>query len=453
MGTIGNCCCTCYVPDNYELPTITKSGWTTNSWSGTCCKCIQLVPNTELPWNECCSSEFFNQTFTTHSVINEWIQQTVKPLRFDGSLPFPGLDSSYFCPGSPFIGVSWDITRSASRNFKISAGLKYTAIEVCVSKQNVTCGSSDPVEKWVIVSRYQFIYRAYLVWGTSSTSNRTADKFSDCIVLESDANQTCSASSPIECDFTTVDGLVNNGIPNDVNATLLKSGIGYFTRVKFYDTIPTGTVTFSNADVPGDCVWESCGESEDYDDQFCLSVSSVPGLLSCGCNQSCEAEQINITTPTTSTCNYCVLDLVPVFGRATATYCDGDTFDLQCVDCSSYLTCSPSTWTRTSVNLDALAECEVIYASPACDNYDDNWMSEECLVGWEANKWRFKTFAESSACYWSDPCGGQYPLYQAVILRDGIRTDDLQEYQMDFTCNFFPASCCFSAPSWSVTFS
>lgn len=453
MGKLGNCCCTCYVPDNYELPTITKTGWTASNWTGTCCKCMTLTPNDPLPWNTCCSAEFLNQELIQSFTRYFYKIRLLKENSFDGTIPFPGWSNEHFCFGHPFNAYQIDFERTVEKSFKLLSGLRYDKIEVCISKQDITCGEASPVEKWIVISRFYFNYVAFLTWGLNSSSNSNLIIHNDCWIAGDGWPATCEQSRPLNCDFQSVYDLVFNGTPGDVDASLLKSGFGYFTRVKFYDTLPTGTVTFSNADVPGDCTWESCGSEEEYDNDFCINISSIPGNIGCSCNSNSVAgDPIVYSGNLVHNCTGCFA--FPGSSQTTgneqvASFCDGDAFFLQCIMCPDpHLGCDPDSYTfEIPGNATTIPE-------DSCTDplYDDSWMSFGCQfeVGSEP---QYSTDT-SSDCYWQEACnnspvygyynvGFEFTAYPFAI--DG-------DSQWEINCTFTPVSCCFNAPSWSVNF-
>lgn len=443
MGKLGNCCCTCYVPDNYELPTITKTGWTASNWTGTCCKCMTLTPNDPLPWNTCCSAEFLNQELIQSFTTYVYERRELKPLHFDGAL-FPAVDWEiyHFCTGSPELAYTWQNERIVERSFKLLSGLKYDRIEVCISKQDITCGEASPVEKWVVISRFYFNYISFLTWGLDSSSSKILTIESAC--YSGGEGASCTQSRSLNCDFQSVYDLVFDGINGNVDASLIKSGFGYFTRVKFYDTLPTGTVTFSNADVPGDCVWESCGSEDQYDDDFCINVTSIPGNIGCSCNSSSVAgpDEVYSDSIASWTCDGCDGTIwgPEQFGNFTlVTYCYDDAFSLLCQPCPDPpFECDPNSYTF-EIPGNATSPPTESCADPL---YDESWMSFGCQFGGGSEP-QYSTDT-SSDCYWQTPCFDvkKYEIFD-------VYTGD---QQWELNCTFNPVSCCFNAPSWSVNF-
>lgn len=453
MGSIGNCCCTCYIPDNYELPTITKTGWSASGWTGTCCKCMTLTPNTPYTWQNCCTTPFLTQTRTSTETTKYRKVPTVKPKVGlpNNNLPCVFNVQKENCCPDPSSELADLIKTTVNTNtFKLLAGIKLAYIEICISKQQVTCGNDPPATKWIVSSKFFFYYTSRIVRGRTSNATWEVRNFNDsCFELNSTPFTTsCSSEEVAPCDLNTI----SNSDPGAL--CVLASGIASFNRVKFYDTLPTGTVSFSDSDLGTDCTWDSCGSNDLRDLSFCMSVSSVPScgekLEVCSCNTSSTRTATETTFNIGSAC--CTKECNPVLVPGGPDYpvtwlvgcCDGD---------AVYSFCNP-------------ADC--LYPIPEC--------GQDTAYTWEAGNFNdchtspyyflnvscplsstmfyslfvYKTCDQNSACYWNEGAGTTCqsgcgtPKYNLISY--------LASSVIDTTCNFVAKQCCFNSPSWSVNF-
>lgn len=454
MGKIANCCCTCYIPDNYELPIITKTGWTASSWSGTCCKCMTLSPIELYSWQNCCTAPFLTQTRTIDEIRRFIKRPKVKP---KVGLPTELLPCSFTveevhcCPDPETTLFDLNSSLVQQNKFRLLSGIKLAYIEICISKQQVTCGSNPPSTKWVVSSKYFFNYEARIVRDRTASLTRTITGLTDpCVYINDDPPPTlsCEEEENGTCDLNDLTG---PGI-----LCVLSSGIASFNRVKFYDELPTGTVTFSNSDLGTDCTWESCGSNDERDTSYCFSVSSVPScnveLDLCDCNESYSQSLIPSTETIGNLC--CQKECVPITVPGVdypitmlVGCCDGDALDSFCSpsDCYSFDCGSQTIYTGDPIgNLDE------------CETKTDYWLNLNCPLGTgPGNVYPLffeKTCAENSDCYWNEwdgttctlfDCGTfKFFWYQIFLSRD-----------VEKACDFVSRQCCFNSPSWSVTFS
>jgi len=454
MGTIGNCCCTCYIPDNYELPTITKTGWTASSWSGLCCKCMTLSPNDpyNLQWQNCCSSPFLTQTRTIDEIRRYIKKPTVKP---KVGLPTDLLPCSFTveqvhcCPDPESTLFDLSSTLIQENKYKLLSGIKLAYIEICISKQEVTCGDASPVTKWIVSSKYFFNYVARIIRDRTVTLTREITGLTDpCVSINDDPAPTlsCSDEETGTCDLNDLTG---PGI-----LCVLSSGLASFNRVKFYDTLPTGTVTFTDSDLGSDCVWDSCGSNDARETSLCFSVSSVPAcnveIDLCDCNVSTSKSLTPTTVNIDNLC--CQRECIPITVPGSPDYpytifircCDGDVLDSFCEPSECY---SFDCGTQTVYAGEAIGNLD------ECETKIDYWLNVSCALGPGQfyQLYFIKTCDENSDCYWDEwaattctlfGCGTiKFYVYEVFLSRD-----------VEKACTFVSRQCCFNSPSWSVTF-
>ncbi len=299
MGGFCKCCETgCYELQPEDLPTVTPpAGWSVVSdWTGTaCCKCLTMQPDTQT-WTDSCSGVFgvAEQDYNCTWDILAW------------ELPNPRVLTSAVCPSD---GTIYCTTRNKFKagegvgriycreEWKLLVSTAPSEITLCISKQNVDCGSG-PVEKWVLSSQYCYDVQTWAV------RNRQKILAREITVTHSCFKKTASPSPATACDYdveeihthecTRAAALDDVALDNG-DAIPVESGIGggtfCFCRHKLFDAAPTGSVTFTNADVLGACDLEFTCNSTGCDDstQVCFSVSSWPcAVRPCWCDTTYE---------------------------------------------------------------------------------------------------------------------------------------------------------------------
>jgi hypothetical protein len=446
MGHIGPCCCGCYEIPDAELPTITKSGWTAGSWSvGPCCRCIELTPDTPLDYSYCCTDYFAEKTLTSEATTLQRAYRTQKPKTF----PLAGgsLTEEYCCDGEPFTVATINSTEIGKLRYKLLTRMRYVKIIICISKSLVTCGEDAPVTKWIVHSRYIFEWTSWatIARDVSVTNVRTIES-GTCFV---------SNASPSDCSFTAAapchpDDFLDvvpgaTGIMDELmNYVQIGGGISWFSRVKFYDTLPESLVTFTNSDKGDDCTWPSCGVAEGMVDSFCVDVTSLPSFInSCMCNKSRSADTTTTTYNLLSSCCFVCEGIpgAPITGT-TIQRCDGEISYNDCFEGCQFTPCTTATYNET------VADGSSVYSNATWTPCGTNWYQEfGSCSGSSLGSMRIKTCAEDSSCYWPDICNGgcgpaKYQLMSTYLSSASISAD----------CDFTSRSCCFSAPSWSVVF-
>jgi hypothetical protein len=134
-------------------------------------------------------------------------------------------------------------------------------INVYIAKVTLTCPYEAPVEKFMVATEYLIqIGAVNKTFGTQTVAS-TGSAAEDCCVADPDS--TIETGTPYSCDE---DG---HGGSTEV--------VYKFTRFKFYDSMPTGTINFTNADVaPDGCEFDVCGLDVDSGIEICFTGSHNP---------------------------------------------------------------------------------------------------------------------------------------------------------------------------------
>lgn len=445
------CCSGCETVPLSSLPTITKSGWTATPWSSNpCCRRMELLPNTEADWIECCSDYFAEQTLTTSSTETMYAIRMEKPKQF--AHPGPGtLTVDHCCTEGLGLGsIDSEIIRT--RKFRLLAGVRLGKIDVTISRQAVTCDGVTNV-KWIVTSRYYYQWQAwasktFLVSGTR-TASLNPDHAACTAITSVGGSASCENIGPCSLADIVLDG---PGVGDTSNAVMISGGLSYFTRIKFFDSLETGTVAFGDTDVRDmTCSWPFCNEEEHYDLEFCAAVSSLPAMVEdCFCNKSQTADTVTTVYDVISSC--CGRNCPLIFTNPIATqvtYCtpgDPDSYNPGCILGCAVETCE--SYSRVSLALDQpnpwVPDCasvfwaeELFNAALLCPSFS----LPVAAIG-------LKDCATAPGCYWGDfcapdPCGWPKIGFPASVPTGGSTST---------ACSFAMQMCCFAAPSWDMYF-
>ena len=273
MGGMGRCCCACDCFPLEDLPTVTISGYTGGGWSGTCCFEQTFTPNTTPSWSKSCSGMLYEglvneQCVTDHS---RFLTPNYRGFEF-----FPsGCDEiaqDYCCPED----IELIATTTTDWEFKDNAFLalwrRAKEIKVRISQEEVDCtGVEGQTGGCKIVIRSRYVYE----WSSKIYTNATT-KVTQTVTMH---NTTCFEANPdFEISDPTPTLTTCSDVPSSPPGTgsCNFSGEFYFDRVKYYDDIPTGSVSFGNADVPG-CDSSGCEyEPYSYVSSVCVYGPSNP---------------------------------------------------------------------------------------------------------------------------------------------------------------------------------
>ncbi len=318
MGGMGRCCCTCDCLPLEDLPTVTISGYTGSGWSGDCCYEQTFTPNSTPSWSKSCSGMLYEGLVTEQCVTDH--SRFLTP-NYRGFEFFPGgcdeIAQDYCCPE----GVELIATTTTDWEFKDNAFLavwrRVREIKVRISQEEVDCsGVEGQTGGCKIVIRSRIIYD----WSSKIYGNATT-KITQSVLMH---NTTCFEANP---DFVFSDPTPTLITCSDVPSSPPSSGdcrFGgdfYFDRVKYYETMPTGSVSFGNTDVAG-CDSTSC----DYDPYSYVSSVCIYGPTGPIANNQCIFQEPCYCTGTITTDNSTI--------SYPAEECDrGDAFILEVDGC------------------------------------------------------------------------------------------------------------------------
>ena len=290
MGKLGGCCCSCECLSIGDLPTISISGWTGGSWSGSCCYEKTFTPNTPQAWTKNCSSDLYNASAEEECVTEHWriLASLWRGFGIDSCEDIP---ESYCCPE----GREKIATTTTNWTWQDNAFLAFWRrpyqIIVRVSQEDVDCQGVEGQTsgcKIVIRSRYVYEWVSKIYSNSNSTVDQTVTMHNT-TCFEVNDNFVITSTPP---EITTCDDVPSSPPENE---TCMSSGTFYFDRVRYYDDMPTGSVSFTNANVPG-CDSSYCDYSPyAYVNQVCVYGPSISIV-----NQSCVFQEPCYCTGTIS---------------------------------------------------------------------------------------------------------------------------------------------------------
>jgi hypothetical protein len=368
-------------------------------------------------------------------------QRNLKPLHF--TFPGPGTLTEEHCCIENKVFSALENTGTLRNTYRLLSAIKFTKIGICISKQEVSCEGYPPATKWIVTSRYYFNWQAWASRKRENIAESTislVDATGGCVYLDdAPIENSCTQDGPCFLADIEADG---PGLGDSANAVLIESGLSYFARVKFYDVLPDDVVSFSGADLGEGCDWDTCGATDSYDDQFCVSVSTLPTQIDdCLCGRSISnSTETTVYTPASACCGTCTTIIGNPVGTPVS-YCDGDSSLTGCILGCNFNPCDSYSITVANGNETEIVSTEcgidwrVPFVIPGCSG------STRGTIG-------FKTCAEDVNCYWNTACsdcfGPKYSsgLFPLVTVGGSLTT----------TCTFSPKSCCFTGPTWNVTF-
>ena len=268
MGGIGRCCCAeCECLPVEDLPTVTIGGYTGGGWAGTCCYEQTFTPNTTPAWSKSCSELLFEASATEQCTTEHW---RVLPSLYRGYEIAPDgcedIPDNPYCPGGKekiaTTVTDWDWTDNAF----MALWRRVKEIKVRISREDVDCegvpGQSSGC-KIVIRSRIVYEWASKIYGNATSTIDQTVTMHNTtCFEVDPDAVVTSSAPSAFTCSDVPADP------PTSGDCRFL--GEFYFDRVRYFDDMPTGSIQFTNANVPG-CTSAACTyEPYNYINSICI---------------------------------------------------------------------------------------------------------------------------------------------------------------------------------------
>jgi len=348
------------------------------------------------------------------------------------------LPDGYCCPeGFEKIATSttdWTFTDNAF----MAVWRKVKHIIVRISQEDVDCSGVEGETggcKIVIRSRYVYDYQATYYRNSLST-------YAQSVTMH---NTTCFEANPdFQITADTPTAITCSDVPANPPASdnCLLSGTFFFDRVRYYDEMPTGSITFTNANVPG-CTSSSCDYSPmNYASSVCIFSNNTVeyGPVICGGD--------NIFTQVTYGC----FDEPCEVCATLLTDCDGVP-EYECPDSSFSIDCltydidpeNPATCFRDGIGSGANNACacyatligNFIPTAPYTQTVfcnDPTNCSAECCQSLEDY---------CTCCYPDGICFAKYGLIYFGTIATHTRTQ---------TCSGFQSkSVCTSAPSWTIT--
>jgi len=294
------CCSPCNVIEESELPFIKIAGYKSefgwqNMDSQGCCWCITFVPE-EIDWTVTCSGTLGTQKYNRKIAGTQYAYEYsvpgfggvgAGPIICGATFPFPD------CPDDSCPSLHAVQTTSMDAEMQIDWAIKFAhrvqKISICLSKKTVSCEGEDDEEKWIMQSSKFYLWNVSAIGKRSFSVVTTGASDSPCYDLLDEwyVNLTCNLTEDFCCESPVELECSTRLQPN----VFLESGNVVFTRVKFFDELPTGTVQFCDADTPENCDWgdpeswqTSCNAPDEYETQFCVSVSGWPEeIYNCMC--------------------------------------------------------------------------------------------------------------------------------------------------------------------------
>ena len=291
MSKVGSCCCTCECLPVEDLPTLSISGWVAGSWSGSsCCFSIEFTPYVTPAWSKSCSSDIYNATFleeceTFHFELLNNMRTSYRKFPFSCD----DLADDYCCPGSLEHVSTTNTTWNAASSAFMAVWRRPKKIIVRVSREDVDCEGIEGQTsgcKIVVRTRYIYEYAANIFTSSSSSVEQTVTLLnSDCFTTNSAFEVSISTNNTIACEeLSDTPGITSCS----------QSGEFYFDRVRYFDTMPTGSIQFNNSHVPG-CDASGCDYSPfNYGTQVCIQSPAEPINLGgpCDIDQPCGCDGV-----------------------------------------------------------------------------------------------------------------------------------------------------------------
>ena len=292
--TPGCLCCGCEEIDVGSLPTLTISGWTTDGvWSGSdCCKCLTFTPTETPAWTCTLSPVIATQQRTVNAEYQLLALPAAAPMVYCGEGNPVGGDDDVCCQGDPVAVVDNELETIEKSSYRLKIKYRPASITVCVSRAPVTCDGSGIGTKWIVRSVYNYTAGGTVVADLYSKTTHVATLNNACfekVYLPPGSN------CPDNCERTRLASCEDD---NDPIRTITGFPSPSFTRVKFYDALPSGSVSFTSADTPENCTWDFCENPTEYLDSYCLTVPSSSVFLDCLCAETLADPPVETVTAT-----------------------------------------------------------------------------------------------------------------------------------------------------------
>jgi hypothetical protein len=460
------CCQGCYIIPDEELPTITIPGYTFTSWGtvggegitgGLCCRCAFFSPN-NTEFTEVCSDYFAE---TQRHEIFEWTAKTMKN-------PIPKITCSTSGPITTTIEhvcYEWDVDVAThkvetleAKKWKLFTRYRPGLLRICISKQLVTCDEEEPVEKWVVLSVFQYELFSYMQSEISKSIASESELLHPCFELVNGLDQCDDSCSEQQGDACS----------DPVSVLTAFSGSVEFVRVKLFDELPEGDVTFDDTAKPENCDWEFCEDPSEFLDQFCVSISSWPtSVYNCRCEETLIDPLICSITYDNTTMGCDCPDFLVIPGHFWEVLFPGPdpcARILECVQPCQNFDCGTFTAYQLCPNTFQPPEAE------PCNNlwsqHFSDWIEVQSLCSSYSGPF-FQGFAIAFRCFerkacTADDCGseccysiecGDCPPCTGPVYGFFGTYDSVDSFSSEWTCELTPTSFCLNAPTWTATFS
>jgi len=463
------CCQGCYIIPDEELPTITVPGYTFTSWGtiggdeivgGLCCRCAFFTPN-DTEFTEVCSDYFAE---TTLEQVTSWvIKATEAPLPRVACFGSGATETTadHVCYGDDVEVATHTVEDTQSKKWKLFTRSRPGLLRVCISKQLVTCDEDEPVEKWVVLSVFQYELFGYIRSEISRSISSESELLHPCFQLAPGAGESCDDS----CSQQVGDACDDPWDDIPIASTLVE-----FFRVKLFDELPDGEVTFDDTAKPQNCDWEFCEDPSEFLDQFCVSISSWPAAAyNCQCEETlidplyCEVTYDKLRNG----CDCPNFIVIPgYFWEVLFPGSDPCARSLECVQPCEYFDCG--TYTRTELcSLGGLPGGAIV--PPTSEPCSGRWVTD--VFAWDARNLcqdydgpLFRSIG-STICWQHAPCSSEDCAPEccySIECGDCVEClgpkfvaafEEITAFSRTWTCELTPTSFCLNAPTWTATFS
>jgi hypothetical protein len=247
--------------------------------------------------------------------------------------------------------------------------------------------------------------------------------------------------------------------------------------------MPSGSITFTDTDVIGECTIENCGYEDDfYGTSQCISISGWPttptDIRPCWCDGTFTVD-IAATATTTDVENICGTDTC-LGGSAGTSYTILDSFDCSIVvdgccvggpysDCYSFDTncfgfsfSGPEDCINPQLGYEVACSTGTWLPVVTAKNSTTYWWASDC-AGTESQEFTYDPLPcyapfscnsgnYTNSCCWSFVCDdGVIP--PIIVFDDKYEFVDLNGTLLDFdiSCTFTaPSDICIASPSWTI---
>ena len=468
MAGFGRCCCEdCLCLQAPELPIITMTGYTGGGWDSTeCCWSQTFTPNTSNTWSKSCSPNIYEGSVEEECVTEHWrfMPSTYRGYEIEPST-CDDIPDQYCCPTKIKIATTTSTWLWENSGF-MAFWKRLKHIVVMVSRETVDC-TNAPGEsggcKIVIRSRAVYEY-AYTFYTNDNFQRSQSVEIHVPSCFEADPNYVLPLNDPAE--VVTCDNVPNEPMNFTIGGTYqqgcVSGGQFYFDRVKYFDEMPTGNLTYANEDIPG-CTASDCNyEPYNYSASVCVySPSDAVRLPYCVFQEPCYClgtiSQTDITfNQPPVVCN----DSITIYSGCTG--CEGQPFwmcDLTiCPDVSDV--CSESAYSRRCLGFEITIQEELnnfcfvagigggeFNACGCSSGLDFNQTSPylksyNCLASCDSTCCQF---IDDCPCCVEEQCRDRYGFEQWATVISHTRTQQCSGWSVHSFCQ--------AAPTWTIILS